>query len=122
MERWLEMLTESTRLEYDRILKRQKEDGGTSFAFTCAQSCSREHKPKVPKTDRARDTQRMDRFACNGWLYISATKSSPVMSISIRHDLPHVAYHSNELPERWKKYIEENALSRTAGDVSCYFF
>ena len=62
----------------------------------------------------------MDRFPCNGWLYINAMKTSPVMSITIRHDLSHVAYHNTELPERWKKYIEEHALSRTAGDVSSF--
>lgn len=62
----------------------------------------------------------MDRFACKGWLFIAATKASPEMSISIRHDIPHVAYVSTELPEQWKRYIEEHAVSRTPGDVSVY--
>ena len=72
---------------------------------------------EAPRVEGARDTVRMDRFDCKGFLYISATKTSPLMSITIRHDERHLAYSDSELPARWKAYIEEHALSRTAGEV-----
>ncbi len=50
--------------------------GDTEFAFSCAQSESREHKVKVPKGDKARTTRRMDRFSCAGWLYVMVKKDS----------------------------------------------
>ncbi|GJE99912.1 hypothetical protein PsYK624_161870 [Phanerochaete sordida] len=104
--------------EGERELKRKADDGGAGFKFTCAQSCTRVHKPKMPRLEgEARDRDRKPRFNCKGFLYINATKTSPLMTITMRHDERHRKYVNIELPDQWKDYIEEHALSRTAGDI-----
>ena len=90
----------------------------TVFSFSCAQSKEREHKPKVPKnSEDARSTERMLRFECSGWLHIAAASDSTDMSISIKHDLHHDPYKDIDLPDMWKRYIEEQALVQTPGQV-----
>ncbi|RDX44376.1 hypothetical protein OH76DRAFT_1487106 [Lentinus brumalis] len=97
--------------------KVRRRAGDIEFAFSCAQSDSREHKAKVPKGDKARTTRRMDRFACCGWIYVMVKKDSHDVIIKVKHDSHHVAYLDLELPDRWKDYIKRQASTQTPGQI-----
>ena len=88
------------------------------FRFSCAQSDSREHKVKVSKSGTTpRETRRMERFPCNGWFHISVHPESDVVGITIKHAMEHEGYRDEDLPEKWKEYIRENAGKMTAAQV-----
>ena len=93
----------------------QKKKGGTVYSFTCAQSDHREHKPKVPR-GKARDTERMKRFPCQGTLYVTILEGRQ-MVIKLKHLHHHVPYFDIALPDRWKAWIEENASHMLPGPV-----
>ena len=90
--------------------------GGTVYTFTCAQSDHREHKPKVPK-EKSRDAERMQRFPCQGCLYITVDQGREVI-IKVKHLHHHVPYFNIGLPDRWKDWIAENASKMLPGQAS----
>ncbi|KAI0824110.1 hypothetical protein BC628DRAFT_442238 [Trametes gibbosa] len=61
------------------------------IAYSCAQSADREKKAKVPKGTRHRDSRRMPRFQCRGWLHVTVSAMSNVMEILLRHEEDHLA-------------------------------
>lgn len=85
--------------------------------YSCAQSEEREQKAKVPKAEKSRDTRRMPRFPCAGWLHITASASSNTMQISVKHAVGHQPYLDIELPEEWKAYIREHGRTQTPGQA-----
>ncbi len=88
--------------------------------YSCAQSSEREQKAKKSRTDdRARDTRRMERFSCDGWLHLAVEPGSNVMEVTLKHHEVHKAYEDKRLPEKWKEYIEQHARTKTPGQV-CY--
>lgn len=89
------------------------------FTYSCAQSRSREPKAKTSKGPRVKmcDTCRMDRYDCGGWLHIAVSNILAVVDIKIKHDESHIGYLDIQLPEKWKKYIEEHARTQTPGEV-----
>ncbi|CDO76217.1 hypothetical protein BN946_scf184894.g6 [Trametes cinnabarina] len=102
---------------YETVSER-KRTGDKVYSFSCAQAAGREHKAKVPKAGKkTRDTRRMDRFPCHGWLHLTVGKLSNVISISLKHALEHVAYVDISLPERWKDFIREQAQKLTPGKI-----
>lgn len=104
---------------YSYAAKRERiRTSDTVYSFNCAQSKDRESKPKVQKnSEKSRSTLRMERFECDGWLHITAASDSAEMTIALRHDGPHAPYTEIELPDKWKKYIQENAMAQTPGQV-----
>ncbi len=72
----------------------------------------------MPKTDKTRDSRRMPRFHCNGWLHIVAGRDIATMDITVKHEVEHVAYKDIYLPDKWKEYIRDNARNQTPGQVS----
>lgn len=90
----------------------------TRFSYSCAQSSAREHKDKVPKSEKPRDTRRLDRFACDGWLHIVLAEGSYEVSVNMKHAVPHLAYVDISLPDHWKLYIEDHAKTETPGQVT----
>lgn len=60
----------------------------------------------------------MARFDCNGWLYVAVCATSPKVQIKLRHEDTHPAYLDIQLPDQWKAFIEANAETLTAGQVS----
>ena len=101
----------------DRSVRRRTNN--EVFAYSCAQSKEREQKAKVSKGTKPRDSRRMPRFECRGWLHITVSAMSNVMEILLRHEEDHIAYLEQDLPEQWKAYIEEHALKQTPGEVCC---
>ncbi|KAI9057367.1 hypothetical protein FKP32DRAFT_1689206 [Trametes sanguinea] len=87
------------------------------YSYSCAQSEDREPNAKAPKGERGRDTLRMDRFPCSGWLHLSISDASEISVISLKHKVEHVAYLNIDLPDRWKAYIREHARSQTPGQI-----
>lgn len=88
------------------------------FSYSCAQSEGREHKAKVPKGDKAWDSDRMDRFPCDGWLHLTVSNESDVIGVVLKHCEEHVGYLDVHLPEIWKQYIQNHARTQTPGQVS----
>ncbi|KAJ2970013.1 hypothetical protein NUW54_g12830 [Trametes sanguinea] len=102
---------------YETVSER-KRSGEKVYTFSCAQAEGREHKAKVPKADKkARDTRRMDRFPCHGWLHLTVGQQSNVIGLSLRHSVEHVAYVDITLPEKWKQFIREQAQRLTPGKI-----
>ncbi|KAI0826923.1 hypothetical protein BC628DRAFT_1495368 [Trametes gibbosa] len=62
------------------------------FSYSCAQSESREHKPKVQKGDKGRDSDRMDRFPCDGWLHLTVSDKSDIIGVVLKHSEEHMGY------------------------------
>lgn len=91
------------------------------FSYSCAQSSEREHKDKIPKLEKTRDTRRIDRFPCNGWLHMILAEGSHEVSINMKHVMPHLPYVDTSLPERWKVYTKDHAKTETPGQVSSLF-
>jgi hypothetical protein len=89
---------------------------GTVYSFSCAQSDERKHKAKMPK-GKTRDTERMERFPCHGWLHITILDSRE-MIIKIKHLCHHTSYFNIGLPDNWKSWIETNASQMLPGQVS----
>ncbi|KAI0805989.1 hypothetical protein BC629DRAFT_1732643 [Irpex lacteus] len=85
----------------------RKKMGGTIYSFTCAQSNHREHKPKTPK-GKPRDADRMQRFSCQGCLYITILEGRELI-IKMKHLHHHIPYFNIGLPDKWKTWIENNA-------------
>ena len=103
----------SHRYEITRVRTRT---GDLTYTFSCAQSEAREKKQKIPK-GKSRDTRRMDRFPCHGWLFITVAPNNPVITVKISHASHHPAYLDMSLPEKWKAYIEEHARNQTPNQV-----
>lgn len=69
---------------------------------------------KPPGASRARDT--MDRFACEGWLYVTLLDDSPEIAlVSIKHK-SHVPYTDISIPPEVKVWLEQNK-EKTASAV-----
>ena len=60
---------------------------------------------------------RMERYECSGWLRITTSEDSPVLKITIKHEMSHEAYKDIGLPDEWKRYIEVNAATQTPGQA-----
>ncbi|KAI0824578.1 hypothetical protein BC628DRAFT_1420036 [Trametes gibbosa] len=88
------------------------------FSYSCAQSESREHKPKVQKGGKGRDSDQMDRFPCDGWLHLMVSDKSDIIGVVLKHSEEHVGYLDVHLPEKWKQYIQEHARAQTPGQAS----
>ncbi|KAJ8469947.1 hypothetical protein ONZ51_g8667 [Trametes cubensis] len=100
---------------YERCRRRVR-TADSMFLYSCAQSASRAKKGK-DDYEKTRDTQRMPRFQCDGWLHIAVSPNSDVMEISLKHRLEHVPYLDIELPEKWKTYIREHGRGQTPGQI-----
>ncbi|RPD53668.1 hypothetical protein L226DRAFT_517852 [Lentinus tigrinus ALCF2SS1-7] len=62
----------------------RKRSGAMVYSYSCAQSAERAHKEKIPKNERSRDTRRMPRFQCRGWLHLTILPESLVVEIAIK--------------------------------------
>ena len=60
---------------------------------------------------------RMERYECGGWLRITVSEDSPIMTISVKHELAHEPYKDIGLPDEWKRYIEEQVELQTPGQA-----
>ncbi|KAI0643906.1 hypothetical protein C8Q79DRAFT_161111 [Trametes meyenii] len=87
------------------------------FMYSCCQSTAREKKPKVPKGEKARDTRRMQRFECDGWLHITVSPASDIVEVTLKHFEAHLPYDDIDLPDEWKRYIEKQGLTQTPGTI-----
>ncbi len=64
--------------------------GDTVFSYSCAQSDAREAAPKLPRLGRkSRNRKRMERFSCNGWLFVAVAPGDPVVVVRIGHEVGH---------------------------------
>ncbi|EIW59064.1 uncharacterized protein TRAVEDRAFT_19598 [Trametes versicolor FP-101664 SS1] len=89
------------------------------FSYSCAQSESREHKAKVQKGEKARDSDRMDRFPCDGWLHLTTEAGGlPVEDVELPYSANTVYYYWHVVSrEEWRladsplesarKFVEE---------------
>ncbi|KAI0672613.1 hypothetical protein C8Q78DRAFT_990991 [Trametes maxima] len=93
---------------YEKRYKHKRQVSET-LTFSCAQSADREQNPKVPKGPKPRDTRRMERFQCHGWLHLTVSAESDVIEVSLKHREHHKPYKDIELPEEWKTFIKDHA-------------
>ncbi|KAJ2990392.1 hypothetical protein NUW54_g8481 [Trametes sanguinea] len=100
-----------------RTLKRSRDEIAESFWYHCAQSDQREANAKTSGSSKARDTRRMPRFPCNGWLHVTVREHSDIMQISIKHEADHLPYVDITIPTQWKEFIEQHARSQTPGKI-----
>ena len=86
----------------------------TKFWFTCLlakDDRNSKAKKSHPDPAKTRVTRRKLRFDCHGALEIRVFHDEPRVSIKLSHDVPHVEYTDIEIPDRWKKFIQENINS-----------
>lgn len=50
----------------------------------------------------------MPSFACEGWLFITVTDSSPVVQIKLTHAESHPPYVETEVPPEIVDYVQKN--------------
>ncbi|KAJ7724114.1 hypothetical protein B0H16DRAFT_1333721 [Mycena metata] len=84
----------------------------TRFEYNCAQSFSRQHKPKKSATAKGRDRAQFETFPCQGWLTIWATSGDTKYFIRVRHNECHQQSVSIDIPEDVKKYVTDNPNMR----------
>ncbi|KAJ7744136.1 hypothetical protein B0H16DRAFT_1322351, partial [Mycena metata] len=82
----------------------------TRFEYNCAQSSSRQHKPKKSATAKGRDRAQFETFPCQGWLTIWATSGDTKYFVRVRHNECHQQYVSIDIPEDVKKYLWKEIL------------
>jgi hypothetical protein len=82
----------------------------TRFMYHCAQTVSRQHKPKKAQRDgaKSRDKIAMDAFACKGWLHITVMDSDHLAYIQIKHLDDHIPYYSIDVPPKIIEFVHEN--------------
>jgi hypothetical protein len=84
--------------------------------YSCAQLCTRQHKPKKSSKEDVihRAKGRMDAFACDGWLHITLFVGSTEVFVKLKHKDDHAPYWSIEVPEDVKEYVKDNPKLKTA--------
>ncbi|KAJ7041720.1 hypothetical protein C8F04DRAFT_1176812 [Mycena alexandri] len=78
------------------------------FEYNCAQSSSRQHKPKKSATAKHLDKAQFKTFPCEGWLTIWAASGDTQCFVRVRHQECRQQYVSIDVPEDVKKYITDN--------------
>ncbi|KAJ7689078.1 hypothetical protein B0H14DRAFT_2420865 [Mycena olivaceomarginata] len=87
-----------------------KRTESTRFMYHCAQSSSRQHKPKKNKREgaKSRDKIAIDTFPCNGWLHITIMDWDHLAYVKIKHDEEHIPYYSIDIPPDVVDYVHKN--------------
>ena len=81
----------------------------TQFTYECCQARGTTNnmaKQSAVSEEKQRAARRMDRFDCNGRMYI--TIHTGIATVKITHQKSHKKYVSIDLPEKWRTYIEHN--------------
>ncbi|KAK6974646.1 hypothetical protein R3P38DRAFT_2583717 [Favolaschia claudopus] len=91
-----------------------KNSATARYEYHCAQSSTRQHKPKKGEGKKQRDKGQMQTFDCQGWLTIwAAPDDDSEYFIRIRHQDCHEKYVCIDVPEDVKQFIEENSKLRS---------
>ncbi|KAF9236603.1 hypothetical protein BU15DRAFT_7754, partial [Melanogaster broomeanus] len=67
---------------------------------------------KLGDTKKQRDKESMLGFPCDGWLYVTITTSSLIVSIHIIHQEAHVPYCPIDIPVIVKDLVKKNSECR----------
>ena len=87
---------------------RKKREPATRFMFHCAQTVTRQHKPKKGDNCKTRDKDRMYTFECRGWLHITIMDDTDIALVKYNHEDDHVPYWDVEIPLDIKEFISNN--------------
>ena len=86
-----------------------QKNGTIQQVYACCQSnTSPNNRPKKPRVEsnRGQDARRMDRFHCNGLLYL--TPRAGHIDCMLSHHLDHARYKDITIPEEWRQFIMDN--------------
>ncbi|KAG6848015.1 hypothetical protein H0H93_004170 [Arthromyces matolae] len=86
----------------------------TRYMYNCAQSKSRQHKPKKGKGLMERDKYQLDTFPCSGWLHITVTLGDSVALVKFKHEDDHVPYWKIDVPQNVQDFIKMNTKLTTS--------
>lgn len=90
--------------------------------YHCAQYAKRQKASrKVVDSSKHRDKEAMDTFECDGWLSVSVSENSDMVTVKIRHLCAHIAYCPIDLPADVIKLVEDCG-DKTVSQVSLLLY
>ncbi|KAG6848311.1 hypothetical protein H0H93_001313, partial [Arthromyces matolae] len=82
----------------------------TRFMYHCAQTETRQHKPKKSEKDgvKHRDKLMLDTFDRSGWMHITVIEDEEMAHVRLKHMDKHIHYCCIDVPDDVKEFVKAN--------------